>query len=49
MYTWQYNGIAPWSEVINWCYANVRNWESHYETITFYHEPDYVWFLLKWA
>ena len=56
-YTWQYNGRAPWSEIIDWCCENLwhgghyePNWHaSVFETIYFTDEKEYVFFLLRWA
>jgi hypothetical protein len=46
---WQYTGVAPWEDIVRWCYANLRGeWCAHWETISFRSEEDYVLFLLRW-
>lgn len=48
--TWQYNGCAPWDDIILWCQAHIINaWAFRFETIFFYTEEDYTMFLLKWS
>ena len=57
VYQWQYNGRAPWSEIVNWCYKNLYhgghyepNWHTNgYETIYFTDPKEYTLFLLRWA
>lgn len=56
VYTWQYNGVATWHEIIRWCTDNLYhgghyepNWWSKYETIYFKDEKEYAWFLLRWS
>lgn len=49
MMRWQYNGAAPWDEIIEWCYANLDGkWSANWDTISFRSEKDYAWFLLRW-
>lgn len=49
-YSWQYTGVAPWLEIVNWCYNTFpgQDYLCWHETVYFEHEPDYVLFLLKW-
>lgn len=45
---WQYNGVRPWEEIIQWCYKNLQGlWYANRETIYFRDSRDYAWFLLK--
>lgn len=53
-HSWQYNGVAPWGEITQWCWTNFGNghhercrWQ--WETIYFAREDDYAFFLLRWA
>ena len=55
VYSWQYNGVASWLDIIDWCLDNLYhgghyepNWWSKYETIYFKDEKEYAWFLLRW-
>jgi hypothetical protein len=55
--SWQYNGVAPWDDIIGWCMDNLYhgghyepNWYSNWhETIYFRDPKEYTLFLLKWA
>jgi hypothetical protein len=57
VYQWQYNGKAPWSEIVHWCYKNLYhgghyepNWHTNgYETIYFTDPKEYTLFLLRWT
>ena len=57
VYAWQYDGRAPWSEIVHWCYKNLYhgghyepNWHTNgYETIYFTDEKEYTLFLLRWS
>ena len=51
MYKWQYNGVAPWTDIINWCWDTypVESVYYKFETIYFHSEKDYLLFLLRWA
>ncbi len=57
IYVWQYNGVAPWSEIADWCYKNLYhgghyepNWHINgHETIYFTDPKEYTLFLLRWA
>ena len=50
---WQYNGCAPWADLINWCYDHLGiegdNWYGYNETIYFHGEKHFTAFCLKWA
>jgi hypothetical protein len=47
---WQYNGCAPWEDIIRWCYDNLRGgWFAQFETIIFKDQADYMWFTLRWS
>ena len=48
---WQYNGVAPMNDIIDWCDSTFPFDTYHYdgwETIYFYNESCYVFFILKW-
>lgn len=48
--SWQYNGIAPFDEVLQWCEQHFgNNWIWNWETIYFKREEDKLLFLLKWS
>ena len=48
--SWQYNGIAPFVEILQWCEKNFdNNWIWNWETIYFKREEDKTMFLLRWA
>jgi len=50
--SWQYNGIAKWSEIYEWCLDNLNdNWHytNGFETIYFSNEEAYVLFILRWS
>ena len=48
--TWQYNGVAPWNEIIAWCGEHIESaWSFQFETIFFYTEEDMTMFLLRWG
>lgn len=57
VYVWQYNGVAPWSVIVNWCYENLYhgghyepNWRTNgYESIYFTDPEEYTAFLLRWS
>jgi hypothetical protein len=50
-YSWQYNGIAPWTDIVRWCNQHIPDycWSNGFETITFTDEKAYAWFLLRWS
>lgn len=47
---WQYNGVAPFDEIYQWCRENIPEHvtTNGWETLVFSSEKAYVWFLLKW-
>jgi len=49
--TWQYNGLAPWVEITEWCKTHCERvtWSRRSGTIFFYTEADYTMFLLRWS
>lgn len=48
--SWQYNGAAPFSDVMLWCEEHFgNNWIWNWETIYFKREKDLVFFKLKWT
>lgn len=47
---WQYNGVAPWDDIVQWCYHNLEEWSTNYsETIVFFTDKDYSHFCLRWS
>jgi hypothetical protein len=57
IYSWQYNGVAPWNDLVVWCIENLYhggyyepNWHTN-QTDTFYFtdEKEYMLFLLRWT
>lgn len=57
-HTWQYNGVAPWNDIIEWCYDSLYKGESFYYepkwwtnngTIYFEDSKEYTQFLLRWS
>jgi hypothetical protein len=48
---WQYNGVAAWTEIVNWCWATfgAENILAGWETIHFKNETDYLILLLYWS
>jgi hypothetical protein len=47
---WQYNGCAPWNDIVQWCYPNLHSeWLASWETIYFKSEHDYFLFKLRWS
>jgi hypothetical protein len=57
IYSWQYNGVASWDELLVWCMKNLyhgeyykTNWyTNHRDTFYFTDEKEYMLFLLRWA
>jgi len=46
---WQYNGVVPFNQVLNWCdQHNIVIW-NEWETLYFTNEQDYLLFLLRWT
>lgn len=48
MISWQYNGVAPWFEIVEWCAKHLTHVHSKHETIYFINDHDYTLFLLRW-
>lgn len=47
---WQYNGVAPFDNVLVWCEEHFGNdWIWDWETIYFKREEDKTAFLLRWS
>ena len=46
---WQYNGVAPWFEIAQWCADNLEHTKCTWETVYFYDEREYLLFLLRWG
>jgi len=50
VYQWQYNGVAPFYEIIEWCEDHLGcefHWD--WETIYFADQGQYAWFILRWT
>ena len=48
--SWQYNGVADFDDVLDWCEATLGdNFVWSYETIYFKYEQDRTAFMLRWA
>jgi len=49
--TWQYNGVAGWSNIIDWCDQYLYNSYSTngYETIIFHNPQAELLFRLRWS
>lgn len=44
--TWQYNGVAPWIEIEQWCLDRFGLFDTTgYDTVNFSNEKDYIMFL----
>jgi len=50
-YQWQYNGTAPFDEIVQWCRTTFGyvDWYWRNETVYLENEKDYTLFLLRWA
>ena len=47
---WQYNGVAPFEDIILWCEQHFGNdWIWNWETVYFKYERDRTAFMLKWT
>jgi len=48
---WQYNGVASFDEIYQWCRQNIPNHVTFngWETFVFSDECAYIWFLLRWS
>ena len=51
MKTWQYDGRAPWSDIVDWCWQTFETGQvvARWETICFESEQDYFLFKLRWS
>lgn len=49
--TWQYNGVAYWYIIIEWCETNIRGeyTTNLSDTIYFVNKKAYTMFLLRWS
>lgn len=47
--TWQYNGVAPWIDILRWCNANLKHVYFYSETLEFRDEREFTMFLLRWS
>lgn len=48
--SWQYNGVAPFDDVLDWCEEHFGNdFVWNFETIYFKHDRDRTAFMLRWA
>ena len=49
--TWQYNGIAKMSVILDWCLAHINDffWYNGTETIHFTSDKAYTMFMLRWS
>jgi hypothetical protein len=49
--SWQYNGVAKWKVIVDWCEANLGGeWTTNgFETIFFTTEPARTCFMLRWT
>lgn len=48
---WQYNGVAPMTEILIWCRTALddNTWQYNgWETIAFYNDPAWTMFRLRW-
>ena len=48
--SWQFNGVAPFDDVIVWCEQHLgNNYIWNFDTIYFKSERDRAFFLLRWT
>ena len=48
--SWQYNGVAPFEELLVWCEQHFGDdWIWNFEIIYFKHQRDLAFFLLRWS
>jgi len=48
---WQYNGVAPMREILDWCHQHLdgTHWQyKGWETLIFHDESSYTFFKLRW-
>lgn len=50
-YDWQYNGAAPFKEILAWCEQSIPDEYGYngFETIFFNNQTAYTHFLLRWS
>lgn len=48
--TWQYTGVAPFTDLVAWCSEFLPSgaWHYSWETFYFHEEKYFTMFLLKW-
>lgn len=55
MIQWQYNGVAEWWRIIQWCEDTFgpdgedKTWRWSYDTIYFKTDKEYTLFILRWT
>lgn len=51
MISWQYNGVAPWSDIADWCRNTFGEGKVNatWDTFYFKSEKHYMLFLLRWS
>ena len=55
--SWQYNGVAHWVDILEWCYHNLYhggnyepNWYTNNRDTFYFKDPkEYTLFLLRWT
>jgi hypothetical protein len=49
--SWQYTGVAPWEDIVDWCQStfDADSFRARWETIYFLRSQDYAMFLLRWS
>jgi len=50
VYQWQWNGSAPFEDIVHWCRCTFgyAAWTTRDINFYFVHEEDYTFFLLRW-
>lgn len=48
-WTWHYNGVAPWIDILRWCNDNLKHVYAYSETLEFRDEQEFTMFLLRWS
>ena len=48
--SWQYNGVAPFDEIYQWCRQHIPDQFTinGWETFIFKSEKSYLWFVMRW-
>lgn len=51
LFKWQYDGIVPYGEIIEWCYNHIPNdwWTNGSITVYFGSQASYTMFIMRWA